>query len=86
MEEIQKFHEWITKKHLENQDTFDSRVVLMDTENVKASYVMHMAGKMVISCESQSFQQHLDDRSVSGLLEDIWKQTPGKIMFGDGLT
>ena len=68
--------------------TFDSRVILMDIEDVKASYydVMRMAGKIVISRESQSFKQNLDDRPVSGLLEDSWKQTPGKIMFGDGLS
>ena len=45
-----------------------------------------MAGKMVMSRESQSFQCHLDDRSVSGLMEDSWKQTPGKIMFCDSLS
>ena len=87
-EEIQKFHEWTTEKHLENQDTFDSSVISMKVEDVKASYydVMRMAEKIVISQESQSFQRHLDDRPVSGLMEDCWKQTPGKIMFGDGLT
>ena len=76
------------EKHLENQDTFDSSVISMEVEDVKASYydVMRMAEKIVISQESQSFQRHLDDRPVSGLMEDCWKQTPGKIMFGDGLT
>ena len=85
---IQKFHEWTTEEHLENQDTFDSGVISMDVEDVKASYydIMQMAGKIVISQESQSFQRHLDDRPVSGLMEDCWKQTPGKILFGDGLT
>ena len=55
----------------------------MDVEDVKASYydIMRMAGKIVIS-----FQRNLDDRPVSGLMEDYWKQTPGKIMFRDGLT
>ena len=50
-EEIQKFHEWITEKHLENQDKFDTGVISMDVEDVKASYydVMRMAGKIVIS-------------------------------------
>ena len=57
----------------------------MEVEDVKVSYydVMRMVGKIVISRESQSFQTHLDDRTVLGLLEDCWKQTPGKIMFGD---
>ena len=56
----------------------------MDIKDVKASYynVMHM----VISKKSQPFQRHFDFRSVSGLLEDSWKQTPGKIMFDDSLS
>ena len=87
-DEIKKFHEWTTEKHLENQDTFDSGDISMDVEDVKAPYydIMRMAGKIVISRESQSFHRHLDERPVSGLMEDRWKQTPGKIMFGDGLT
>ena len=49
IKEIQKFHEWITEKHLENQDTFDSGVVSMDVEDVKVSYydVMRTARKIV---------------------------------------
>ena len=43
-------------------------------------------GKIVISKDSQPFQRHLDNRLVAGLQEDAWKQTPGKIMFSDGLT
>ena len=55
---------------------------------MKSSYydVMRMAGKIVISRKYQSFQRHIDDRPVSRLMEDCWKQTPGKIMFGDRLT
>ena len=58
MEDILKFHEWITEKHMGNQEDFHSGVISMDIEDVKASYynVMHMAGKFVISRESQSFQ------------------------------
>ena len=60
----------------------------MGVEDVKAYYydVMRMEGKLVISKESQPFQQSLDNRLVSGIQEDGWKQTPGKIMFGDGLS
>ena len=51
------------EKHLENQDTFDTGIVSMDVEDVKASYydVMRMAGKIVISQESQTFKRNLDD-------------------------
>ena len=37
-EEIEKFHEWITEKHIKNQDSLDSGVISMDVEDVKASY------------------------------------------------
>ena len=86
--EIIRFHEWVTEKHLENQDSFDTSIISMNVEDVKDSYfnMMRMAGKIVIPCESQTFQRHLDDRPVSRLLEDCWKQTPGKSMFGNGLT
>ena len=82
------FDEWITKQHLKNQENFDSGDISMDVEDIKASYynVMRMAGKLVISKESQPFQRHLDNRLMTGLQEDGWKQTLGKIMLGDGLT
>ena len=50
-DEIEKFHEWITEKHIKNQDKFDSGVISMDVEDVKASYydVMRRAGEIVIS-------------------------------------
>ena len=72
LNEIQLFHEWTTEKHLLNSDKFDSCVVSMDVEDVKASYydVMRMAGKLVISKESQPFQQSLDNKLVSGIHED----------------
>ena len=60
----------------------------MDVEDVKASYydVMRMAGELVISNPgTQIFKSKIDERPVPGIREDGWKQTPGKIMFGDGL-
>ena len=48
---------------------------------------MRMAGKIVISNpRTQVFKKHIDDRAVPGINKDGWKQTPGKIIFGDGLT
>ena len=31
-DEIKKFHEWITKKHIKNQDKFDTGVISMDVK------------------------------------------------------
>ena len=88
-DEIKRFQEWITEKHIKNQDKFDTGVISMDVEDVKASYydVMRMAGKIVIERPGiQVFKTRIDDRAVPGIREDGWKQTPGKIMFGDGIT
>ena len=76
------------EQHLKNQENFDSGVISMDVEEVEAFYYdgMQMVGKIVISKDSQPFQRHLDNRLVTMLLEDRWKQTLGKIMFSDGLT
>ena len=88
-EEIEKCHEWITEKHLSNQDEFNTGAISMDMEDVKASYydIMRMAGEIVISSHgTQIFKKRVDDRAVPGISEDCWKQTPGKIMFGNGLS
>ena len=60
----------------------------MDVEDVKAPYydVMRMAGKLVISKDSQPFQGSLDNRLVPGVNKDGWKQTPGKVMLGNGVS
>ena len=73
--------------HLSNQENFDTNVISMDLEDVKASHydVMRMAGKLLISRENQPFQKRLDSRLVPGIAEDGWKQAPRKIMFGDTL-
>ena len=59
----------------------------MYVQDVKAFYysVMRMAGKLIISKDSQPFQHHLDNKLVMGIQEDGWKQTLGKIIFGDGV-
>ena len=37
-EDIEKFHEWITKQYLGNQKNYDSGVISTNVEDVKASY------------------------------------------------
>ena len=58
-EETQKCIEWLTEKHLQNQDSFDTGIVSMDVEDVKAFFydVMRMVRKIVISQESQTFKE-----------------------------
>ena len=68
VEDIKKFQEWIMKKHLENQDEFDTRVISMDVEDVKASYfdIMRMAGEIVIlNLGTQGLQEESRRESCS---------------------
>ena len=37
-DKIQKFQEWTTEKHLENQNSFDSQVISMYVEDMKVPY------------------------------------------------
>ena len=72
-DEIEKFHEWIMEKHLKDQEKFDSGVLSMDVEDVKASYydIMRMAGELVISNPgTQTFKSRIDDRPVPGIKDD----------------
>ena len=89
IEELRKFQQkqGLTYSVLEDVEVQEIICGVSPNEDIEKFYdVMLMTEKIFISRESQSFQRHLDDRSVSGLLEDSWKQTPGKIMFGDGLS
>ena len=68
VEDIEKFHEWMMKKHLENQDEFDTGVISMDVEDVKASYfdIMRMAGEIVIlNLGTQGLQEESRRESCS---------------------
>ena len=56
------------EKHLENQDEFDTGVISMDVEDVKASYfdIMRMAGEIVIlNLGTQGLQEESRRESCS---------------------
>ena len=56
----------------EDQKNFNSEVISMDFEDIEASYYdfMRITGKLYLRIHS-----HLDDRLVTGIQEDGWKQT-----------
>ena len=60
----------------------------MDVEDVKVTYydTLRMAGKLQINPEKAVIRTHLDTVSVHGFTKDVWKQVPGKIMFGNGIS
>ena len=86
-EEIIEIHNWVTSNYLKDQEKFGSKVLSMDVEDVTAWYydLMRMLDRLPI-IENQIISTVLDKNIISGLKEDHWKQTPGKIMIGHGIS
>jgi len=86
--EIENTRKWIIAKHKEDQDLFETRIVSMDVEDVKVTFydTLRMAGKVEIRSRNAVLQTRPDTELIHGYSKDVWKQIPGKIMFGNGLS
>ena len=87
-EEISEVRDWITRMHQMDQDRVATQVISLDVEDVKVTYydTLRMAGKLSIMPENPVIRTHLDKEIIHGLSKDGWRQIPGKIMFGNGIT
>ena len=85
--EVREIVMGVTSNYLKDQERFGSKVVSMDVEDVTASYYDHMrmSGRLPIK-ENQVISTMLDKNISPGLKENHWKQTPGKIMIGNGIS
>ena len=85
-DEISEVRDWIKKMHQIDQDLFGSQVISLDVEDVKVTYydTLRMAGKLSIMPENPVIRSHLE--IINGWSKDGWRQVPGKIMFGNGIT
>ena len=86
--EISETREWIKEMHRIDQEFFGSQVISLDVEDVKVTYydTLRMAGKLSIMPERPVIRTHLDKEMIQGFPKDGWKQVPGKIMFGNGIS
>ena len=86
-EEILEIHDWVTSNYLKDQEKFGSKVVSIDVKDITASYynLMRMSGRLPI-IKNQIISTVLDKNIISGLKEDHWKQTPGKIMISNRIS
>ena len=86
--EISKTREWIKEMHRMDQEFFGYQVISLDVEDVKVTYydTLRMAGKLSIMPERPVIRTHLDKEMIQGFPKDGWKQVPGKIMFGNGIS
>ena len=86
--EILEVKEWIGRMQEEDQRMFGTRVVSFDVEDVKATYfdTLRMAGKAVIDPKNAVLKRKCDPEMMTDASKDKFKQIPGKIMFGNGIS
>ncbi len=71
-----------------DQRLFGTRVVSFDVEDVKATYfdTLRMAGKATIDPKNAVLKRKCDPEMMTDASKDKFKQIPGKIMFGNGVS
>ena len=87
-EEILDVIQWVKRMHSQDQERFGTQVISLDVEDVKATFydTLRMAGKIQISGGRIPLRTQVEKDVVYGYLKDGWRQIPGKIMFGNGIT
>lgn len=86
--EIEEVRDWIEKMQEIDQRKFGTQVVSLDVENVKTTFydTLRMAGSISIDPKNAVLKWRYDHDQISGYSKDVWKQIPGKIMFGNGVS
>ena len=86
--EILEIHQWITDMYKIDQQTFGSRVISMDVEDVKTTFydTLRMAVKLEISSRRPVLRTQVESETIYRFGKDGWRQIPGKIMIGNGLS
>ena len=87
-DEIAATRKWISRMHAIDQNSFASQVISLDVEDVKTIYydTLRMAGKLSINPEKAVLRTSPEKEIIHGQFKDTWKQIPGKIMFGNGIS
>jgi len=87
-EEIMDLTQWVKRMHALDQEKFGMQVISLDVEDVKTTFyvTLRMTGKVPISGGRAPFRTLVEKEMIYGNLKDTWKQMPGKIMFGNGIT
>ena len=85
---ILEVKEWIDRMQDADQRMFGTRIVSFDVEDVKTTYfdTHRMAGKATIDPKNAVLKRKCDPELMTGFSKDTFKQIPGKIMFGNGVS
>ena len=87
-QEIRDTHRWMNEMYQIDQERFGSKVISMDVEDVQVTYhdCLRMARKVPIENPGSPILTKPSRNSLSKYGKDGWRQIPGKIMIGNGLT
>ena len=86
--EILEVKEWIKRMQDADQRMFGTRIVSFDVEDVKATYfdTLRMARRATIDPKNAILKRKCDPEMMADASKDTFKQIPGKIMFGNGVS
>ena len=86
--EILEVRNWVEEMQDADQRLFGTRVVSFDVEDVKTTYfdTLRMAGRATINPKNAVLKRKCDPEMMTGVSKDKFKQIPGKIMFGNGIS
>lgn len=87
-EEVEEIHDWFTRRYKKDQETFGTRVVSMDVQDVKATFydTLRMAGRLEISSRNPVLSTQIESKMIHKFRQDGWRQISGKIMIGNGIS
>ena len=86
--EILEVSNWVRNMHMLDQERFGTKVISLDVEDVKVTFydTLRMAGKIQIPGGSSVLRSRVESELIYGFPKDDWRQIPGKIMFGNGIS
>ena len=86
--EIEDVHDLVLAMHKKDPDSFGTHIISMNVEDVKATYydTLRIAGNVRIHSVDSVLWTKVETEVIYGYGKDDWRQIPGKIMFGNGIT
>ena len=86
--EVLEILEWITRMYKLDQETFGTRVISLDVEDVKTTFydTLRMVGKLKISARSLVLCTQVESKIIYRFGKDARRQISGKIMIGNGIS
>ena len=87
-QEITEIWKWTNTMYSMDQNKFGTQIISLDVEGVKTTFynTLRMAQKLKIRSGNAVLKMVAETNIIHRYQKDCWKQAPGKIMIGNGIT